>query len=148
MSTFYVVLRPVTEYRREHYGVTHESVLLFETGPGGNAPTAVEVWSNVKRPNPRNGEPVRYSNYGRIDGGVGKFLDPHNEATDSVFSVLLSPQASVISNSPDPARRRYAVQEQGRIVSGDTLVLIFPDGTDVSVSVRMTNNGHGGAVPQ
>jgi hypothetical protein len=131
---------------RAQYGITHLSRFVFRTSKG-SSPTRVQAWSNVNRPNPRSGEPVKYGDYGKIDGGNGRYLDPQNNATDSPTSILLSPECSVITNNGTNTGTEASGQVYApagtRIAEGDRIVLVYPDGVGVAFTARFTNNGHG-----
>src|SRR4029453_18126925 len=95
-TTHEILVIPVDPQRAASYGITHASEYVYRT-TGHGYPTRVQVWDNTRRPNPRDGQTVRYGQYGKLDGGNGRFLDPHHDATDMPVSVLLSPEASVIT---------------------------------------------------
>ena len=154
------VLRPPAQHvvelvdapeQRAQYGITHLSRYVFSTTKG-SYPTRVVVWSNVNRPNPRNGEPVRFGEYGKLDGGNGRYLDPSNNATDEPTSIRLTPEASVITNNGTntgtaASGQVYAPAGQ-RIAEGDLVALVYPGGSiGVTYVVHFTNNGHGELVP-
>lgn len=107
----------------------------------------INVWDNTGRPNRRNGEPIRWGQCGPLDGGDGLYLDPHNEATDAETSILITPEATVISAHGDgtgtEASGQVYAEQAGPLRSGDILRLTFPDGSVLVRVVRMTNNGHG-----
>jgi hypothetical protein len=69
-----VELVEATSDRAQH-GITHLSRYVFRTSKS-HYPTRVKVWTNVNRPNPRNGQPVKFGEYGKIDGGDGQFGTP------------------------------------------------------------------------
>lgn len=130
------------------YGIAFTSDYVFRTAKS-SAPTRVQVWANIGRLNPRDGEPVRYSSYGKIDGGKGRYLDPHRNATDSAITVLLTPESSVIdgygTNTGTEASGQVYAQQDSVIREGDTLRLVYPGGRAVEMAVHFTNNGHGEA---
>jgi hypothetical protein len=101
------------------------------------------VWNNTV--NPRDGEPIRYSNYGPIDGGNGAYLDPGYRATDYPTSVLLTPEATMMTDDGSSTRTRgpQVYAEETVLREGDTLVLVYPDGSEEARTIRFTNNGHG-----
>lgn len=146
MTEYIIPMITADDYAREHYGITFKSACVYRVA-GSSAPTRVKVWDNTRRPNPRNGEPVRYGEFGPRDGGNGEFLDPHNRATDARVSVLLSPESSVISahrnGTGTVASGQVYAPGDARLRTGDVLVLVHPDGSHAHVTVRMTNNGHG-----
>lgn len=131
---------------RAQYGIMYLSRFVFRTRKG-SSPTRVKVWSNLSRPNPRNGEPVRFGEYGKIDGGEGCYLDPQNNATDDPTSILLTPEASVLSAHGDSTGTEASGQVWApagtRIAEGDRLVLVYPDGIEIAFTAHFTNNGHG-----
>jgi len=144
---FNIELISATDYRRRTYNVTHESRYVYRVA-GSYAPTRIVVWSNVNRPNPRDGQPVRYSDFGPRDGGNGQFLDPGNHATDEPVSTYLEPESSVITDSGGntgtvASGQVFAPTASRPIHNGDHLALAYPDGTVRTVTVRLTNNGHG-----
>lgn len=130
-------LQPTEERRARSYGVVAESVLVFRVqGPRVHNPSfphRVQVWSNLDRPNLRNGQPVAYGQYGIVDGGNGRYLDPNNRATDQPFTVLLVAEPVVISRMASD--HQYADQV---LSIGDTVHLVDPDG---SVSAAFTVTG-------
>lgn len=132
---------------RAQYGIRYLSRYVFRTSKG-SSPTRIVVWSNANRPNPRDGEPVRYTEYGLRDGGHGRYLDPQNKATDHVISILMSPEASVLSAHGDStgteASGQVYLPAGTRIAEGAELQLVYPNG-DVSpvLLAHFTNNGHG-----
>ena len=136
---------------RAQYGVRFLSRFVFQTRRG-SYPTRIVVWTNVHRPNPRNGEPVRFGEYGKLDGGVGRYLDPSNNATDEPTSVRLTPEASAITNNGTntgtaASGQVYAPAGQ-RIAEGDLVALVYPGGSiGITYVVHFTNNGHGELVP-
>lgn len=131
---------------RQQYGITHLSRHVFQTSRGSH-PTRVQVWCNTGRPNPRNGEPVRFGEYGPIDGGRGAYLDPGRKATDAAYSILLSPESVAITsngtNTGTEASGQVYAPSDTRIVENDTLVLALPDGRQQTFTAHFTNNGHG-----
>lgn len=135
---------------RAHYGIRYLSRYVFRTSRGSH-PTRVVYWDNTGRENPRNGEPVRFGEYGPIDGGHGKYLDPHRRATDAAVSILLSPEASAITNNgtntgTEASGQVYA--SAGAVIrEGDHLHLVWPSGARVSFTAHFTNNGHGYLLP-
>lgn len=149
MTLHPIVLVSATKYQQEHYGITENSAFVYRVA-GSHSPTRIVVWDNSVRINPRNGLPVKYSNYGKIDGGDGKYLSPNNDATDSPVSVLLSPESSVISAHRDstgtPAGGQVWSAQEAQIEHGDELRLLYPDGSAQTWEVFLTNNGHGVAL--
>lgn len=141
-----IVMVNASEYSRKTYGVTHRSRYVYNVA-GSHAPTRIDVWSNVNRPNLRDGQAVRYGQYGPLDGGCGRYLDPSNHATDAPVSVLLTPESSCISARGDGTGSEASGQvyspDDTPLRTGDTLTLRFPLGPDQTYKVRLTNNGHG-----
>lgn len=135
MSTAIIPLKAATEYRTESYGVLFEGMFVHRvTGKGlhnRSYPHRVVVWDNTRRPNPRNGEPVRYGQYGKLDGGDGKYLDPNHNATDAEQTFILD--AECISITAD--RTGTGHPQSGQVYApvelevGQYVVLIYPDGT-------------------
>ncbi len=131
---------------RGRYGIMYLSRFVFRTSKG-SSPTRVKVWSNLNRPNKRNGEPVKFGEYGKIDGGDGCYLDPQNNATDDPTTILMTPEASVLSAHGDSTGTEASGQVWAprgtRIAEGDRLVLVYPDGIEIAFTAHFTNNGHG-----
>jgi hypothetical protein len=137
--------------RQASYGITHQSAFVYRTSKS-SAPTRIVVWSNTGRLNARNGQPVRYGDYGPIDGGDGKFIDPKGKATDAPVSILLSPECTVIDaygtgTGTVGSGQMWAPRTGGGQITlrpGETVSLAYPDGTvSGPYPVRFTNNGHG-----
>jgi len=129
------------EYRRKHYGIEYTSAYVYRTkGDGG--PTRIQVWSNRNRPNPHPGE-TRRGAMGPI-GGDGKYLDPQNKGTDEEFSVLLSPEATVISahgnSTGTAASGQVYAKDHPLLDTGDVLVLVYPDGREERRTLTLTDN--------
>lgn len=128
------------------YGITHRGRNVFDT-TGSHSPTRLVAWDNTGRPNPRNGEPVRFGQYGPAGGGDGKYLDPHNEATDAPASLLLTPESTCITSSGTNTGTVASGQvfAPGRLADGDTATLSFPDGTTREAVLHFPphRNGHG-----
>lgn len=122
------------DQRDESYGIAFRSKFVYRvSGRGLHNPTyphRLKVWDNSNRLNPRNGERVRYGQYGKIDGGDGKYLDPNHNATDSEFSYLLGAESTVLAG-------RYSTgsADSGQVYAkellevGEFVVLRYPDGT-------------------
>lgn len=136
--------------RAASYGITHRSAFVYDTDRS-SSPTRIVVWSNEGRPNLRNGEPIQWGSAGPINGGNGRYLDPQNQATDSPVTVLLTPESSVITsngtNTGTAASGQVYPVGAAPIRAGDTLTLVYPDGTEAGHIARFTNNGHGIADP-
>ncbi|MDG4783275.1 hypothetical protein O7614_26805 [Micromonospora sp. WMMD961] len=116
------------------YGITHRGVFVHEVSGKGlhnrQYPHRVQVWDNTGRPNPRNGEPVRYGQYGRIDGGDGKYLDPNHNATDEPVTVLLSAESIAITNNGTNTGTWDGGQPFGAALKvGEAVRLRYMDGT-------------------
>lgn len=135
------------QHRRYGVSVTHMSTRVYPVAGSVN-PTRVEVWDNTGRPNPHPSE-VKWNEYGPV-GGEGRYLDPHNVGTDEAVSVLLSPEASVVSAHGDGTGTETSGQvwadDASPIGDGDTLVLSWPDGSVSAWMVALDRNGHGHAV--
>lgn len=151
----FIVMNLAPDYRSRAYGVLYTSRNVYQTNTS-HSPTRLEVWNNIGRLNPRNGEPVRYGNYGPIDGGNGKYLNPRNIATDDDFTILITTESTVMCSSPDlntghpDSGQVYAKDESGRPVvirDGDTATLSIPDGTTERIAIHLPphSNGHGHA---
>ena len=132
--------------RQASYGITHTSEFVYRTSKS-SYPTRIEVWSNIDRLNPRNGEPVRYGDMGPIDGGEGKYLDPSNKATDSPVTILLSPECIAIDaygTSTGTAGSGQIYAPGVTLRQAETVSLAYPDGYEHGpYAVRFTGNGHG-----
>jgi hypothetical protein len=141
-----VVMQEADKYSQENYGVAFRSTFVYRAA-GSSAPTRIAIWDNTRRPNTRNGEPVRYGEYGPRDGGNGRYLDPHHVATDAEQSVLITPECTVLSAHGSST----GTAASGQVWSGNLttlrtgvrLALRLPDGSVRRVTVRLTNNGHG-----
>jgi hypothetical protein len=139
---------PATDYDLKTYSVIGVSESVYRTAHS-TSPTRVKVWGNTHRPNPRNGQPVRYGDFGPRDGGNGKYLDPSNRATDQEISVLLSTECSILSAHGDSTGTKASGQVYApeTLREGDVLILILPNGTEVPVTARFprmgNGNGHG-----
>jgi len=129
------------EYRREHYGIEYTSAYLYRT-KGNSGPTRVQVWSNTRRPNPHPGE-TRHGAMGPI-GGEGRYLDPQNQGTDEEFTVLLSPESTVISAHGDgtgtAASGQVYAKDHPPLETGDVLTLEYPDGREERRIIALTDN--------
>ena len=134
MSTALVLMKDADDYHREHYGIRYVSTFVHRiTGKGlhnRNSPHRIKVWDNTRRPNPRNGEPVRYGEYGRIDGGDGQYLDPNNIATDDDLSYLTSAEATAITSNGTNTGTVASGQVYAptALAVGQFVVLMYPDG--------------------
>jgi hypothetical protein len=138
----------VAHAHRAQYGITHISAHVYDARRRLSAPTRIVVWSNVARPNKRNGEPVRFGDYGRLDGGDGIYLDPHNRATDCPVSILLTPEASAITNNGTntgtaASGQVFAGGHPEPIREGDVIVLLWPDGTESILTATFAGHGNG-----
>jgi len=136
------------EYRREHYGIEYTSAYVYRT-KGNTGPTRIQVWNNLRRPNPHPGE-TKWGAMGPI-GGDGKYLDPYNKGTDEKVTVLLEPESTVISAHGDSTGTAASGQVWARDVvleTGDVLVLVYPDGSEERRVLTFTDNyGRGQADP-
>jgi hypothetical protein len=54
-----IAMVPASKYRQEHYGVTHESALVYRTNTS-HSPTRVQVWDNTRRVNPDPGGRIQH----------------------------------------------------------------------------------------
>lgn len=152
MTHHLIVLDNASDYRNEHYGVMYESRNVFATSSSGRyTPNRIALWNNLRRPNPRNGERVRYGDYGVIDGGNGKFLDPQNKATDDTVSILITPESSVLCantsmNTGQPGSGQVFAKDV-LLSDGDTATLSYPRGLtrEVTINLPRGHNGHGTA---
>jgi hypothetical protein len=138
--TEHVIPMVVADANRRTYGIEHVSRYVYRiNGARHNpyAPHRLQAWSNLRRPNPHPGE-VRWGQHGPI-GGDGRYLDPHNRATDSPHSLLFSAEATVITNNgtntgTEASGQVYATED---LAIGDTVILRYPDGT-LSDSFQVT----------
>jgi hypothetical protein len=155
--TYHTIVLDNADEREASYGITHKSVYVYPTSKG-HAPTRIVVWDNTNRPFDGSRVDVR----GRVVDGEwvadkGKYLDPHNRATDNPVTVLLTPESSAICldtryNTGQPGSGQVYAATDTRISEGDTLTLVYPeqeDGAlvtrDVTVSFKRHGNGHGEA---
>jgi hypothetical protein len=155
--------RPATTHRvelieapadRAQYGIMYLSRYVYDARRRLSAPTRVQVWSNLRRPNTRNGEPVKYGEYGPLNGGNGAYLDPSNHATDNAMTIYLTPEASAITNNgtntgTEASGQVFAPGHPEPIREGDTIVLIYPDGieSEYVAAFKHRGNGHGELFP-
>lgn len=149
MTHFKIQMSPVSQSSMG-YGIRAKSMYVYET-VRSHYPTRVVLWDNTGRPNKRNGEPVRYGEYGPRDGGNGRWLDPHNKATDDMLTILLSTESIGISSTPGMSTgqrgsgQEWAIADKMR--DGDTATLVYDrDGFgDVEVTLHFPphSNGHG-----
>lgn len=148
MTTHRIPMVPTNAGQRAQYGVEFTSAFVYRTSKS-TAPTRIDMWAN-RKPNPRDGQPVRYGEYGPIDGGNGRLLDPGNRATDEPVSVLLSPESTVITAQRNGTGHPDSGQVWGPqddcIRPGDTLLLVFADGRQETWRATFSNNGHGDGV--
>jgi hypothetical protein len=125
------------------YGILGRSRFIY-SGRHGSGPLRVIVWSNVNRPNP--GE-TRWNAYGSV-GGNGRYLDPHNKGTDAAITVLISPEATMITaertGTGHPLSGQVWAPDHKSLVAGDTLTLVMPDGSVIAGTADFSDgNGHG-----
>lgn len=143
-----VAMSPASAYRTEHYGVLHSSAFVYRTSKT-HSPTRVDVWDNTRRLNPDDGGPIQHGKYGPIGGGNGKYLDPHNKATDAERSVLLTPECTVITAQRNGTGHPDSGQVWAKPVlnDGDQIVLVYLDGSAEVATVVFPRygNGHGHA---
>jgi len=127
-------------------GITHKSQYVYQTSKS-SYPTRIVRWSNVGRPNPRNGQPVRFGEVGPIDGGDGQYLDPSNRATDNPVTILVDPEDITIDNygtGTGTVGSGQVYAPNGEILRpGETVTLTYGDDTSGPYPVRFTGNGHG-----
>lgn len=149
MTTHHIPMATASENAKTHDILT-KSTFVYRTSKS-SFPTRIVEWSNINRLNNRNGEGVRYGDYGKLDGGNGLYLDPHNDATDSMVTVLISTESTSIdaygTGTGTPASGQQWATQESLISEGDILVLLYPDGTEWEYVAHFTNNGHGVAVP-
>lgn len=123
-----------SEYRRTTYGVEYESTTLHKmTGKGLHNPSfphRIDVWDNTRRPNPRNGQPVRFGDYGPVDGGNGRYLGPDRRATDDEQTFTVSAQSVMLAARP-VERAPYGAD----LAVGQTVTVRYPDGRTVDMVV-------------
>lgn len=137
-----------SRYAQETYGIMFESAHVYRAQRSHGYPVRLKVWDNTRRLNPRDGQAVRYSDYGKIDGGPGRYLDPNNNATDEMWSVQIAPEAVVISAHGDGTGSRASGQVYGEetLRDSDVVTLVFPSGTQERHMLRIENYGYGHAV--
>lgn len=149
----YMIIMEGVPESRMGYGIRAESKYVYRTNKS-HSPTRVVVWDNTGRPNKRNGQPVEYGNYGPKDGGNGRWLDPHNKATDDMLSIELTPEASVICantdmNTGQPGSGQVYDKDADVLRDGDTATLVYGHGGfgDVEITLHFPpgHNGHGHA---
>jgi hypothetical protein len=135
MSTAIIPMKAARKDRQDSYGVLFEGMFVYDvTGKGLHSrhhPHRVVVWDNTRRPNPRNGEPVRYGQYGKLDGGDGKYLDPSRNATDAEQTIILDAESIAITSNGTNTGTAASGQVYGPVTLtvGQYVVLIYPDGT-------------------
>lgn len=135
MSTAIILMAEGSAYDQESYGIRYRSLFVYRVQGKGlhnsGYPHRIKVWDNTRRPNPRNGEPVRYGQYGRLDGGDGQYLDPNHIATDAELSYLTSSESvAITSNGTNTGTRASGqVYAPEPLTVGQFVVLLYPDGT-------------------
>lgn len=148
MAHYTINMAKASTYRTETYGVTDASAFVYKA-EASTFPTRLVAWDNTGRPNLRNGQPTRWGNAGAIDGGNGQYLDPNNLATDAPVSVLITPEASVITDSGTNTGTQASgqVYDANRTVlrTGDTLELVYSGMRTETRIVKMTYGGYGSA---
>jgi hypothetical protein len=129
------------EYRRKQYGIEYTSAYVYRTKREAG-PSRLQVWSNLRRPNPHPGE-TKWGAMGPI-GGDGKYLDPYNKGTNEKFSVLLEPESTVISAHGDSTGTAASGQVYAKghpvLDTGDVLVLVYPDGSEERRVLTLTDD--------
>jgi hypothetical protein len=155
MSEIIIPMAEATEYDRSRYGssrygITHRSAFVYRTTQS-HSPTRIVAWSNVHRLNARDGQTVAWGEYGPIDGGNGRYLDPHRNATDNEVSVLISTESTSIDRYGTGTGTAGSGQvlwgPDVKLAEGDTLILRYAGtGVEEKRTVRFSNNGHGDAV--
>lgn len=139
-----IPMLPVSAYRTASYEIMYESKFVYRTRKS-SAPTRVVMWGNTERPNPRNGEPVRYGDYGPIDGGNGRYLDPNNNPTDDPVTVLLSPESTAITDNgtntgTEASGQVYAPE---RLATDATVTSSFRTVPVLITAYSLQTTGHG-----
>lgn len=143
------------------YGVMFKSAYVYMSAVC-HGPTRVVLWSNLDRPNPDLGKPLgamleagdrrgcRVTKYS-LKYTAGRYLDPHNEPTDDPFTVLLTPESSVITsngtNTGTVASGQVYARPECRLADLDRALLVFPAGPPVAAVLHFPRyqNGHGHA---
>jgi hypothetical protein len=116
------------------YGITHTGALVYDvTGRGvrnRHHPHRVVVWSNEGRPNTRDGEPVRDGDYGKLDGGEGRYLETRNNATNSPVTIIVDAEEIAITNNGTGTGTVASGQVYGdeTLTIGDCVILRWPGG--------------------
>jgi hypothetical protein len=188
MTKHHVVVKPAAEYRRENYGIEWESVFVYRTA-AYSSPTRIVVWDNAKRPAESwldgrfladaqaawdrcQGKPAQEwaeKKWGQRPPATGWFVDPSNEVVPNRYTVLLSPEATVIDAYGTGTGTRgsgqlWAHDENGRdevIRDGDEIELVYftPTPADPMIGagnlrfesfvavLPRHNNGHGSLRP-
>lgn len=160
MTHFVIALDNVSKDRHDSYGVICQSRNVYRTGKS-HGPTRVVVWDNLTYPNPDYGKKLGDTlQAGQRRGNKvteyslryteGRWLDPGNEPTDNVVSILLTPESSAICsdtsmNTGQPGSGQVYDNSQGIMRDGDTATLVYPNGAQVNVTLRFPphRNGHG-----
>lgn len=156
LNHYTIVLDSAGDYRREHYGVLYQSRNVYRTAYG-HSPTRLAVWDNTQRPNPdrgkRIGDTLRHggvvTKYSKRGTTKALYLSPNGNPTDCERTILLSPEASSIdaygTGTGTAASGQVYAKNAPTMRDGDTATLIYPDGTEQTVTLmfQSMNNGHG-----
>jgi hypothetical protein len=121
-----IPLEYVTDYTGQRLGIMFESLYVHEIPEdkhNRSYPHRFKVWTNLNRPNPDAGV-VKWNG-----DTHGRYLDPHNDDTDSEQSFTISSECMVISAHGDGTGTAKGGQVWGDTVHvGDTITLQTPAG--------------------
>lgn len=136
MTTVIVPLRAASEYESATYRILSRSEFVYHMAGAGlhnrHSPHRITLWDNTGKPNPDNGGPIKYGDYGPLPtGGNGAYIGPDNRATDFPLSVTTSAESTVITNNGTntgtvASGQVYAPET---LAIGDVVIFRLPDGT-------------------
>jgi hypothetical protein len=149
-QTHIIGIRPATA-NEASYGIAGRSTYVYRTSRS-SSPTRITIWDNTGRPNPRNGQPVNWGQYGPISGGNGQYLDPNNQATDAPTSYLIGTEATCIdaygTGTGTAASGQVYSPEDAVIRPGDRIGILRDAHTPPEwFTAVFTNNGYGYLTP-